>query len=77
MVATVEDVDRNQRALPYRAHQLWQPTQVYDAAPGITRSRLEPKGKVSLRQFFDQLQYWAPDIEQWIQLEGPALSPIE
>ena len=39
--------------------------------------RLEPKGKVSLRQFFDQLQCWAPGIEQWIQLEGPALFPIE
>jgi hypothetical protein len=38
---------------------------------------LEPKGKVSLRQLFDQLQYWGPDVEQWIELEGPTLVPVE
>jgi hypothetical protein len=36
-----------------------------------------PKGKVSLRQLGDQLQYWAEDVQQWIEMEGPRLVPVE
>ncbi len=45
----------------------------YDLHSGLN----EPKGKVSLRQFFDEIQFWTPDVEEWISVEGPTLVGIE
>jgi hypothetical protein len=36
-----------------------------------------PKGKISLRQLGDQFQYWAEDVQQWIDIQGPTLVPVE
>ena len=37
----------------------------------------EPKGKVRLRQFGDQLQYWVDELQQYIEIEGPTFLPVE
>jgi hypothetical protein len=76
-----EKKDQNQNYVNPNTGQSLHPDPTHRGLKGphydLHNGRLEPKGKVSLRQFNDQLQYWAPDVEQWIELEGPTLFPIE